>query len=352
MLHHYDGDYTQSNDYCQRAEALSEKYSVDSVSENLAAIVTNGNVVSYAGLDFERALIYPIGMANYLGDDNPSEALVDARKLDVFVNTLERDKATQEEAFARYLSALIYESQGETDAALIDYRQAYLLYKELPGYKFSETFKQITSDYTRGLSALGMQNELRQVGLKDKAEIDSNPLARGFGELVIIFETGFAPYKATEYLRVLGSRDTEAVGIYKDRPPLIHSIRAKALDSGNVERSFEIYDSHRSAVVYEKSYLSEARGQNAIEPLLAYEFKKYGSRHRSIDPISREEKADVRSWVTLPGKIHLLRMTLPEGDHDIALRYFSFYGEEIFRQIRKDIHITSGRRTFINQKLP
>ena len=54
----------------------------------------------------------------------------------------------------------------------------------------------------------------------------------------------------------------------------------------------------------------------------------------------------------LPGKFNILRLTLPSGKHDIAIKHFSFYGEEKIRQLLKDVIIKEGERKFITLKTP
>ena len=242
-LHHYDKAYEESNHYCQRAEALSQVLSVDSISENVVATLTDDNVISYAGEPYELALLYPIGMTNYLGENNSNEALVDARKLDLYSNSVKSDP---EEAFARLLAALIYESEDEPDSAIIDYRRALNLYAGFPEYKSSNLINTIGGKLLKLLSQAGMDEEFHQ--LKTKYNLTKEkPIEPGFGEIIILFESGFAPYKATEHIRIPESGDTAMIGLYKERPPLLRHIRAKAIGDFDAVDSQVIYDTNDAA---------------------------------------------------------------------------------------------------------
>ena len=348
-LYHYDRDHDASNHYCQRAEDLSKILGVTSVTENISAAFTDENVISYSGTAYERALLYPLGMMNYIGNDNASESLVDARKLDVFSQVID---SKQEEAFARFISALIYESEGEGDSALIDYRKSFDIYSQLDEYRNSATLTEVGRDLFHHLKSSGMENEYQRYQARYEIGAETNTLRHGFGEVVFIFETGFAPYRVTEYIRIPESGDTAAVGIYKKRPAFVDHIRAKVTNDGNVNQSFKVYDAKISTGLHQQAQLKDAFGKEEIEPLLAHEFKKYGSSYFNIDPIDNLEKADVRSWNTLPGKIHMLRMNLPTGHHDIALKYYSNFGEEVFRQLKKNVVVKNKKRTFVRIKLP
>ena len=348
-LYHYENAYDASNRYCQRAENLSSIVSVESITENISATFTNDNVISYSGTNYERALLYPFGMINYIGNDNASESLVDARKLDVFSQITD---SKQEEAFARFISALIYESEGESDSALIDYRKSFDIYSQLNEYRNSETLAEVGRDFFYNLKSSGMDNEYRRYQTRYDFRKISGSLQSGFGEVVFIFEAGFAPYKVTEYIRIPESGDTAAIGMFKNRPPLVDHVRAKAIDAEKATQSFKVYDASFSTSLHQMAHLQDAFGKEEIEPLLSYEFEKYGSSYFDIDPISNLEKADVRSWYSLPGKIHMLRMSLPIGKHDIALKYYSSYGEEVFRQLKNTVVVKNEKRTFVRVKLP
>jgi len=348
-LNHYNNEYDASNRYCQRAEELSKILGVGSITENISAAFTDDNVISYSGTNYERALLYPFGMTNYIGNDNASESLVDARKLDVFSQVTD---SKQEEAFARFVSALIYETEGETDSALVDYRKSFDIYSQLDEFRNSRVLDEVGSDFLLNLESSGMDNEYQRYQARFDISKKQKALNKGFGEVVFIFETGFAPYKVTEYIRIPESGDTATVGMFKHRPPLVDHVRAKSIDDEEGVRSFKVYDVNISTNSHQQVQFEDKFGKAEIEPLLVHEFKKYGSRYYNIDPISRLEKADVRSWYSLPGKIHMLRMSLPVGKHDIALKYYSSYGEEVFRQLKKDVVAKNGKRTFVRIKLP
>ena len=61
------------------------------------------------------------------------------------------------------------------------------------------------------------------------------------------------------------------------------------------------------------------------------------------------EKADTRSWVTLPREVRIGRIALPPGEHEIRIQRLDRWGivtDETVRTIR----IEAGRRTFLNHR--
>ena len=63
------------------------------------------------------------------------------------------------------------------------------------------------------------------------------------------------------------------------------------------------------------------------------------------------ENADTRCWGLLPDTIPVLRIELPVGDHEIALRPAS-HGGEFSSSARTQVTILDGRNTYLMGTLP
>jgi hypothetical protein len=63
------------------------------------------------------------------------------------------------------------------------------------------------------------------------------------------------------------------------------------------------------------------------------------------------ENADTRSWLTLPGRILLLRMDLPAGDYNINLEFRNASGTIVAGQTLTDVHIQAERWTVLNRRV-
>lgn len=64
------------------------------------------------------------------------------------------------------------------------------------------------------------------------------------------------------------------------------------------------------------------------------------------------ESADTRCWSLLPDKIQVLRVELPEGDHDLSLAPVSSARQSIGRPVRQRVRIDNGRNTYALAMFP
>jgi hypothetical protein len=58
------------------------------------------------------------------------------------------------------------------------------------------------------------------------------------------------------------------------------------------------------------------------------------------------ELADKRSWRSLPDKIIVARLKLPEGSHAVSLRYLDAAGYEVSAGAIEAVEIRPGKKTF------
>ena len=62
------------------------------------------------------------------------------------------------------------------------------------------------------------------------------------------------------------------------------------------------------------------------------------------------ERADTRSWQTLPNQISLVRMSLPAGTHDLALSFFDDDGRHLRTETLSSVKIEANGKTFLNYR--
>src|SRR5207245_9403545 len=125
MTHYLAGRYAESNAQLARAEDRIDALYTVSLHLEAGAFLTNDTTLPYEGEDFEKVMINVIAALNYVSLDRLDDALVEVRKVDqklnVFNDRNEKKNVYKEDAFARYLSGILYEARGELNDALVAY---------------------------------------------------------------------------------------------------------------------------------------------------------------------------------------------------------------------------------------
>jgi len=204
LLEHYAGDYADSSADLQNAERLIQEAYTKSISEGFFSYIINDNTKDYPGEDFEDIYLNIFNALNYYKRGNTEGALVEIRKLSMSSGKLDmlgrkyeykdpntgaslNDMAQKEtgvsqmpnakqvnfsnSALARFLGALFYLGDGNTDAARIEFDQ------------LSRAFAANRNIY---------RNSVPQ------AVEDSRNVPDGMARLNIISFTGLSPVKQEE----------------------------------------------------------------------------------------------------------------------------------------------------------
>ena len=154
MLNHYAGNFGESAELLSEAERLIEEYFTKSVSQAAGSLLLNDTVQDYAGEDYEDIYLNVFNALNYLQRGSIDGAFVEVRRINNKLNLLEdkyRGLASQynssddarltirpgerkfyNSALARYLSLLMYRSEGDYDSARIDYQEIREAFEQQP----------------------------------------------------------------------------------------------------------------------------------------------------------------------------------------------------------------------------
>lgn len=247
VLKHLSGDYERSNQLLEQAERIYEELYTQSVSEALLVAMTNPTLADYKGQVFEDVYINYYKSLNYFflasqasgriaRADLFDSALVEARRLDnkltklrneqgSFDDAKEKEEETftqilslfekflgnyidqeklvfRENAYAHYLSGLLYEQQKEWDDARISYQKAAELYEkgyadqvgvgdDMIGQAWLDTIRMMQKAGGWGSSIKKLKWEKLDDDLRDKLRDYRNSDA----ELVILNHLDFIPQK-------------------------------------------------------------------------------------------------------------------------------------------------------------
>jgi len=397
FLLHISGQYDESNRYFEKAKKLSEEYFTKSVTTEAGTLLVSDNVRPYYGEDFERALVNVFSALNYALLNKENDALVEARQVDQFLKTLQTNyghkNVYKEDAFARYLMGMLYENQGQLNDAYISYYNALDAYSNsVKYYKFTAPL-ELVSDCVRLGTKLGFDDDVKQV--KTKWSYSERAIPKDCGELVVLDYNGYAPEKVNTFFEIALGKAWVHVEAYKaqgedaekmsDARSTVHALLAddivrvafpKYEDLSYNIKSFEaksadVKDAARSSTVEDiggiaKQNLDDRITRVRIKAIVRATLKfvlakkiseKVGDNNGPIAgwlakkalnvAASTTEKADVRSWRSLPDRILMSRLILPKGKHSVQVVFYDQSGVQVKSQMLENVEINPGKKTFV-----
>jgi hypothetical protein len=360
MLLRMHGEFETSNQVFSEAKLLVADLNALSLREQTMALTINDAMRSYAGAPYEQVMLNIYSALNYLELGRFDDARVEALQVDLLLGELgdaEVGPLFDNDPFARYLSALIYEAGGELDDAMIAYRSAYESYRQHAGRYPLTLPRQLKYDLLRISEAVGLTAENR--GYASEFATDSWPSEARLseqGELVFIFNNGLAPVKVEQALTApvahRGRLVHVALPVYQRRPAGFSFARLK-IDGRLIET--EIF-----ADIEELAIAELERNQPAIlarttaRAILKYQLSKEAGKKNDLAGLlvniagMLSERADTRSWMALPADIQLARVALPPGEYDLEVELIDIYGESAKEYLYPAVRLDAGRKTFIS----
>lgn len=129
------GQKKRSRKALLEADKLGDELYTVSISSEAASYVVNDSVTDYAGEDYERVAIHKMLAISFLESGELDAARVEARRINRRLKEIvdkhgDDYSAYRADAFALFLSGLIYEALGEWDSAIIDYKKSLETYEK------------------------------------------------------------------------------------------------------------------------------------------------------------------------------------------------------------------------------
>lgn len=357
--------------------------SAGQIGSTLASFATNDNALPYAGEGYERVLLHHYQALNYLLDADLSGAGVEFRwanseqqeALNRHAKELERAereaqkrsmgnaaensefqrryaqldevagrlKNSFQNAYSFYLSGVVYELQREENDAYIDYKKALEIYPE-------NSFVQ--RDVLRLARQMRMDDDLVALAKRFPALYNAMSLApkSAEGELILLYEEGFVPPREEIKLPFFlpGGLVTLAFPYYRvqwrDSRPL--EVLTGNVVLGRTELLCDVQGLAVKSLQEKMPIILTRQAVRAVSKVLAQQAakEKFGAAGQlgmmAYSVIS--ENADLRSWLTLPEKVQILRVRLPAGRQQLRLQSLNgLLGTEIA------IDVKSGGKTIV-----
>ncbi|HUR29021.1 MAG TPA: hypothetical protein VM509_12600 [Planctomycetota bacterium] len=312
-LEHYSDAYASVEDLEARS-LVSPK----SAGESLLSWAVNESVTSYQGEGFERVMLHACMGLAYLGLGKLDDAGVEARRAN---KLLEGEEALYEKQYkagglGHFLSALMYELQGQPDNAFIDYQR--MLEKEV-GVQIA------------GRAALRLA---RQLGYREDAEKLSERFGAdsarpdGAASIVVIAGVGAGPFKEAITLDIPTPQGILQWSVPRlaARMQIIQALELSLEGSSARVRTDVIEDVFEVTRENLDDRIAWLATKSAVRSVLKLGLThSLGKDHGLIGALAgtvytlATEHADLRAWQTLPNTWQAARVFVAPGEHTLRL---------------------------------
>ena len=414
MTLHVAGRYQDSNAVLDQAEEEIERLYTRRATIETKAFLTNDSKLPFEGAPYEQTMINVIKALNYAVMGNWTDALVEARKIDHRLNVLTDRTGPKEgyrdDAFARYLTGLLYEIAGDFNNAFIAYRKAYELYAAVQSWAHVTLPPMLRADLLRMTAALHMTQEHAEYA-QAFPDVAWRPYeeTKELGQIVLVSHNGRSPRKEDRMIDVPVSLD--ALNLVLISNALGHGQRGttpgrQAADSilyglnGHVVRvaiptlvpqktsiaygdvtltgpagSFQTHTElmQNLTAVAERSLSDRLAGisvKAAARAVVKYSLAEgvgRGARAaggKDTGPLIgllvgslakawavASEEADKRTWRTLPDEIQIARLWVAPGEYEFKTRYAGRDTAHIARNVVKIVTIRGGETKLFSERV-
>jgi tetratricopeptide (TPR) repeat protein len=249
--------------------------------------------------------------------------------------------------FARYLVALLYEAQGRADDARIEYQTTEGLAPEAVPEEINPHLTEIALFAEVGRAPVKVSTEIRGWLKKENGDLigfftlpDGSPfmyrtgVSAGFSldNPGVVFT--FAYPRCVRQERIVGHCTMVIDGVEAGRAIRLDTIEETAL------ASFQ----QRLGMI-----LIEAALRTALKVGAQTKLKEKGGAVSDVlgKVFSLVDRADTRSWQTLPAEVHLFRMEVEPGFHEVYVKYYDAADRFIGESVRDTVRVDKGGKGIV-----
>jgi uncharacterized protein len=408
MTLHLAGHYEASTALLEQADDELERLYTRRLRTEAKAFMVSDNELPYEGEPYEQVMINALKALNYAMLRNWTESLVEARKLDHRLNVLSdrTQSAYRDDAFARYLTGILYELTGDLNNAFIAYRKSYEEYRSTNPWSHLSIPHSLRADLLRMTEALHL-NEDHDEFHKVLGDTTWQPFTetQQLAHIVVISYNGRAPRKEDQFIDLPISLDALNLVLMTKATIGTHSTESRAAESllyglnGHVVRvALPRLVPQKTQVLVAELTLSGEPGSYAArsEPVQNFTVlaeKNLADRFRAstVKAVARatvkyalaeglgrgahaavgrdagplvgllvsslakalavaSEESDKRSWRTLPDEIQIARLWVPAGRYELRIRPIARSGLAGPESVRT-LTVQAGETTFVTERV-
>lgn len=330
------GDYKESTKYFLKAEDVVDVKDYHSISRVAGSVLLNEGLVQYKGEDYEKVFINAMLAINFLAVGDLDAAQVETRKLNtkLYKYKYEAKRDYNQDPFAFYLSAMIWEANRQWDDAYIDYKKVYELNPNIPYLK---------EDLLRASRMAQRPEEFdkwrRQFGTSKFED------HKGKGEIVLLFEQGWAPRKyphpqfpkIPKLVPVTSLSDRGRISIIngpKEDTQVITSVQNVAVKTLD-DQYAGLIGKRVAGIVVKEVVADQIRQKNEALGQLAW------------IGLHIADQADLRSWLSLPETFQVARVVLRPGKYTLRAEGVSNGSATGEKSPEITVEVKAGKKVFI-----
>ncbi|MDA1303200.1 MAG: hypothetical protein O2999_02680 [Nitrospirae bacterium] len=406
MTLHLAGRYKESTKFLEQANEMVEDLYTRRLRDEALSFLVNDTKRPFSGDPYEQVLINVINALNYARLGNLEEALVEARRIDHRLNVLADTvdgEDYQEDPFARYLTGVLYEVNGDLSNAFVGYRKAFEAYQRAQAWSEVPVPHIVKQDLLRITERLNLVNEHAEYR-QAFPDVPWQPRPRnGQAEVIVISYHGRSPRLEDQFIDVPVSLDALAVLLHTKQLGRHQPQRAGGVDAVLYGLQGEIVRISLPRVVAQKSQVGYGRitvvqegGRHTYQTELmnsvtaaakknlsdrlasvtvravaraalkisTAEGLGYGAGAVGKDDETRlaiqvivstllkvlfitTEEADKRSWRTLPDEIHVSRFSVTPGSMTVTYQAFGRHGQSFGALVEYPMTLQPGETRFL-----
>ena len=394
MLYHYAGEYEKSNEILNLAEQGIEDLYTKSITKAIASGIINDNTLPYSGEDYEDIYINIFKALNFTALGDKESALVEVRRVNIKLNILEdkyreliedynssdnpegkiiaRKNRFHNDALSRYMGLLLYRADNSLDDARIEGDEINKAFQ----------FQSHLYDFTQP-EIPALRKEKDKAFLSVVAFTGNSP--RKLAETFYLHTTQDVVWIAstsqdTDYVKhVVGFDNIFMPGVeggfhFKFQYPKMHLMgsdidRIELEVDGTVVRELDLIEKMEN-ISHEIYLLKQPLviGKTVIRTVIKNILKEKGKQKAEKDlaggnkflgalmglaadaAVDATENADLRISPYFPAKASVTDLTLPPGEHNISINYYS-NGVPVFKDERGTVNISADGLNIIESFL-
>ena len=334
-----------------------------SIAAGLGTLIINDYTQPYRPRLFEQALTYFLRGLDFLALGEQNSAVVEARRAVFFLdNARNNQSGLNDDAFVQYFASMLFEDRGQLSSARIARTNARNAYERNRGR-----------------------------GAANEPDFPLPPNHRDMGEVIIFHMNGKVPFKISKsimfawndvWFTVQGNSDLAGVdrdimngvlagafgrSISISFPSLEQSpfiITSSAVMTGGQEVRTQLVSDIAAAArqtLDEELLVDSARmiTRAVTKYILSVQARHAAKKISGDDAVGQlvgalfsvasavTERADTRSWFTLPAEIRMASVFLEPGRHDIKLVFYDNAGRAVDEKAFNNVQINRGARTYL-----